>query len=297
MFEEAPNKIEDENQLLNTEDKQCSKLSKKNKIMILIIISVLLITIITLIIFFSLREQGKKNKRNEGNNRDEGDKGDDISVLPPLVFNSTSGNHTHSIIFMPGFSNQPENFRNVFINRINFSKKNDTNIIILRSPYINISATKAKNYSWFDVYHFPLDEFSDIDLEQLKKSAKILEKVVNDEVNILNGNYKKIIVGGHSQGSMISLYQAYTTNKSYGGVFAFSGILPPCEIKEEKREMKVYMGYGDKDDVILPSFINKTIEKIMDFEGFDLHIYKNYTHKISTNFTIDVSKFLDNIIK
>ena len=52
MFEEAPNKIEDENQLLNNEDKQCSKLSKKNKIMILIIISVLLITIITLIIFF-----------------------------------------------------------------------------------------------------------------------------------------------------------------------------------------------------------------------------------------------------
>ena len=243
-----------------------------------------LIAIISIILFFSLRKDKKKND-------------DDIKVLPPFVFNSTSGNHTHTIIFMPGFSNIPEDFRNVFTNRINFSKKNDTNIVILRSPLTDVSVTKSKNYSWFDIYNFPLDEFSDINLEELKKSAKVLEKVINNEVNILNGDYGKIIVGGHSQGAAISLYHAYTAKNIYGGVFAFSGFLSPGEISDEKRKMKVYFGYGDQDDVITPSFINKTLEKVMDFEGFDLHIYKNHKHYVHRNETRDAGIFLDNLIK
>ena len=258
--------------------------SKKKTVFFIILIILVLIVIISLILVFSLKDSNNSNE-------------DNIEVLPPYVFNATSGNHTHTFIFMPGFSNQPEDFLNFFKNRINFSKKNDTNIIILRSPLTNVSYYKSKNYSWFDVYDFPLDNFSDINLDDLKKSAKVLEKVVNNEVNLLKGDYEKIIVGGHSQGAAISLYQAYTTNKNYGGVVAFSGFLSPGDIKDEKRKMKVYFGYGDKDEVILPSFINKTLEKIMNFEGFDLHIYKDQTHRIGRNLSIDASIFLDNIIK
>ena len=143
----------------------------------------------------------------------------------------------------------------------------------------------------------PLTNFSDINLDDVNKSAIILENYVDNEVNLLNGDYGKIIVGGHSQGACISLYQAYRTKKNYGGVIAFSGILPPGDISNDKRNMKVYFGYGDKDDVILPSFINKSLERIIDFEGFDLHIYKNHTHYVHRNESIDASLFLDNLIK
>ena len=276
--------LDSENQLLNNKEITSDKSSPWNKQKILIvsiIILVVLIIIITLIVVFSLRDSNN----------------DDIEERPPLIFNSTSGNHTHTIIFMPGYSNQPEDFKNFFINRIQFSKKNDTNIIILRSPLVYSSAMKKKDYSWFDIYKLPIDNFSVVNFEDLNRSAEVLEKFVNNEVNILNGSYEKIIVGGHSQGAAISLYKAYTSDKNYGGVFAFSGFLSPGEIKEEKRTMKVYMGYGDKDEVILPSFINKSIEGIMGFEGLDLHIYENYTHKISRNMSIDASIFLDNLIK
>ena len=47
-------------------------------------------------------------------------------------------------------------------------------------------------------------------MSDVNKSAKILENYVDNEVNLLNGDYSKIIVGGHSQGACISLYQAYT---------------------------------------------------------------------------------------
>ena len=43
---------------------------------------------------------------------------DDNNELIPLVFNSTSGNHTHTIIFLPGLGNTPEDFQNLLTNRI-----------------------------------------------------------------------------------------------------------------------------------------------------------------------------------
>ena len=282
MKEEETNGKDKEKKLINEEEFQFDDSSsnfKQRLIVFIVLIILFLIIFISMIVLYTLN--------NEEKSEDDG----------PLVFNSTSGNHTHTIIFMPGYGNSPEDFKKFFIKRINFTKKNDTTIIILRSPINYVSVQKSKNHSWFDIYNFPLDNYSDINLEDLKKSAKILEGVVNNEVNLLNGNYEKIIVGGHSQGAAVSLYQAYTSQKKYGGVFAFSGFLSPGEINDDKRNMKVYFGYGDKDDVIIPSFINKTLERVMNFEGFDLHIYKDHTHYVNRNESTDAGIFLDNLIK
>ena len=282
MKEEETNGKDKEKKLINEEEFQFDDSSsnfKQRLIVFIVLIILFLIIFISMIVLYTLN--------NEEKSEDDG----------PLVFNSTSGNHTHTIIFMPGYGNSPEDFKKFFIKRINFTKKNDTTIIILRSPINYVSVQKSKNHSWFDIYNFPLDNFSDINLEDLRKSAKILEGVVNNEVNLLNGNYEKIIVGGHSQGAAVSLYQAYTSKKKYGGVFAFSGFLSPGEISDDKKNMKVYFGYGDKDDVIIPSFINKTLERVMNFEGFDLHIYKDHTHYVNRNESTDAGIFLDNLIK
>ena len=281
---------EKEKELIQKEEFQTEQLSLKSKKRLIILVSIIMLILIVIISIILIFTRTEDNNNNETNN-------DEIEILPPLVQNSTSGNHTHTIIFMPGLSNPPEDFKDVFTKRINFTKKNDTTIIILRSPLSYVTVHKSNNYSWFDIYDFPLDDFSDLNLEDLKKSAKVLEKVVNNEVNLLNGNYEKIIVGGHSQGAAVSLYQAYTSQKKYGGVFAFSGFLSPGEISDDKRDMKVYFGYGDKDDVIIPSFINKTLERVMNFEGFDLHIYKDHKHYVNRNQSTDAGIFLDNLIK
>ena len=257
---------------------QSPEIKKKKIIVISVVVALVLIIVITIILVFTLR----KNEDAE---------------LKPLVFNSTSGNHTHTLIFMPGYSNQPEDFKKVFTSKITFPKKNDTTIVILRSPMVDITYNHTKNYAWYDIYGIPLKNLSDINFEQLKNSSKILEKAIENEVNLLNGNYENIIVGGHSQGASIALYQAYSGEKKLGGVFAFSGFLPPCNVSDDKNTLNAYLGYGDEDNVIEPSFINKSIENIKDFEGFDLHIYKHHKHHVCTNQTIDVSKFLEKIIK
>ena len=106
--------------------------NKKKKIIIIVSVvgAIVLIIVITLTLVFTI---GKKNQ-----NQDKVD-------LGPLVYNSTSGNHTHTLIFMPGYSNQPEDFENVLKNKIKFSKKNDTAIIVLRSPLVNITFNHGKS--------------------------------------------------------------------------------------------------------------------------------------------------------
>lgn len=271
---------ENENEVVNMAEPTLSEIKNKEKkkiyILSIITIVVSIIAIISMILTFTLKAGNK---------------------LEPLVFNSTSGNHTHTIIFMPGYSNQPEDFIKVLTKKINFTKKNDTTIVILRSPKVPITFNHQENYSWYDIFDIPLNDLSDINLDDLKNSAKVLEKHINNEVNILNGDYGKIIIGGHSQGASISLYQAYNSKVNYGGVFAFSGFLPPSNLTGDKRILNAYMGFGDKDDVIEPEFINKSIDDIMTFEGFNLYIYKNHKHHVCTAQTIDVGKFLDRIIK
>ena len=265
----------------NTEVIQVEEISgnSKKKIIIFIVLGIVLIIIaITLILAFTLKNKG--------------------DILPPFVMNATSGNHTHTIIFMPGLTNQPEDFNRTFSEKMQFTKKKDTTIVILRSPLAYVTILNSKNYSWFDIFKIPVSDYSDVNIEELKtKSAKILEQFIDNEVNILNGDYSKIIIGGHSQGASIALYQAYNANKVYGGLFSFSGILPPVDIKEDKKNLKAWIGYGDKDNIITPSFMNKSYSPIEHFEGVEIHIYPNYTHSVRTKEAEDAAKFLDKIIK
>ena len=268
--------------------------SKNLKIIIIILtIITLLITILTIVLVFCLKES-KSKKRARIITKE---KNEDNTILPPLVLNSTSGNHTHTIIFLPGLTNTPEDFKIVFTDRLHFKKINDTKVVILRSPLVYVSYFNSTNYSWFDIYNFPMQNDSDYNFTDLKKSAKILETVITNEANILNGKYENIIIGGHSQGACISLYHGYNTDKNLGGLFSFSGVLPPGDIREDKNDFKVYFGYGDKDNIILPSFFNESIQRIKDFKEFKLYVYKDHLHYVNDAETDDVSEFLNNIIK
>ena len=263
---------------------------KKQKYILIILTSIiLLITLLSLVLVLSLR---KSKKRTTKINKQE------LNIRPPLIINSTSGNHTHTFIFMPGMTNTPEDFEPVFTgNRIHFDKKNDTTFILLRSPLTYITYFDSKNYSWFDIYNFPLKDDSDYNFNELKQSAKILEKFIENEANALGGKYENIIIGGHSQGACISLYQGYNSEKKLGGIVSFSGVLPPGNINLDKNDLNVYFGYGDKDNIILPSFFNESIQRIKDFEGFKLYVYKDHLHFINLDETDDASEFLNEIIK
>ena len=263
--------------------------NRKCRVLIgLIILSIILIILI-IIILIKYKDERQNEKQNEDNKN---------TNSTHLYIEPSSKVHNFTIIFMPGLSNTPEDFKNLLTQRISISKRNITKIIILRSTKQNVSVYGGeKNYSWFDIYNFPMNSSTSYNFEDLKNSSKILRNIIEEEANLLNKQYNKIIIGGHSQGAIISLYTAYNVEYMLGGVISFCGFLPPQEsVLPGKENLTVYYCFGDRDDVITPSFYNETCKNIEKYKGFKKYIYPNQSHPICDDEIKDSGNFLDTIM-
>lgn len=284
------NKLMNDNN--NNNDSQIETNSKKNKIKIIIFLLLLILIIaFTIIVIIILL-------KDDNNNNDSPSKKDDD---PSHVYiEPSSGIHTHTIIFMPGLTNTPEDFIPALTEKLPYNKKNTTKLVILRSQLHEVTVLNGtQNYSWFDIYYFPMNSSDSFNFEDLKKSSNLLKDIIEEEVEKLDQNYDKIIVGGHSQGAMLSLYTGYTFKNKLGGVVALSGALPPIkkeDISPDKKNLNVFYVYGDSDDIISPKYLNESINEIKDFEGLNVTIYPNHAHYVNRQEWEDAGAFLDNIM-
>ena len=259
---------------------------KRNIILMLITILIILILIIIIVTIIIVKNIDDDEPINDNSNKNN------------LIFEPSSGIHTHSIIFMPGLTNTPEDFAPVLTQNLTYLKQNTTRLIILRSPIQKVSVLDGKeNYSWFDIYYFPINSSSSFNFNELKEASNTLRQVINEEAKELGGKYDKIYIGGHSQGAMISLYTGYNFEHLLGGIISFSGILPPQgEVLPGKEDLNVYCGFGDSDNIITPDFFYETIESIKNYKGFNLYIYPNHTHSVILQEIIDAGDLLNKIM-
>ena len=257
---------------------------RKKKILLIILLSVLIIIVLAIILYFII-----SSVKSDNNNNSE--------QLKPLYILPEAGYHTQSFIFIPGLSNTPEDFVNFINNTITIPNKNTTKIVLLRSPIVPTSYDGSKNYSWFDIYNIPINTSSSYNFEDAKKSAKIIENIIEEEVKLLNGSYNRIILGGHSQGGCLSLHIAYTTNYNLGAIIDCNGILfPQTEIVENKENLNVFIAHGGADPIIPIEFRNKTMERIMNYNGVKSYYYPDKGHSIGRQERLDISSFLEEVI-
>ena len=274
---ETMDEFHEDEKLMNDKDNKIENKNRSKKYLIIIIILVILliISLITVIIIVS----ALKNTNNDNSSKKQ-----DSS---PIYIKPSSGVHTHTIIFLPGLTNTPEDFLKVLTSYVTFNKRNTTKIVILRSQLQEVTVLNGtKNYSWFDIYYFPLNSSNSYNVEELKISSNILKNYIEEEAKKLNNNYEKIIIGGHSQGAMLSLFTGYTFKYKLGGVISWSGVLPPIkkeDILPEKEKLNVFYSYGLLDNIIIPEYFSKSINDIKDFDGFNISIYPNQTHSVGRN--------------
>ena len=212
----------------------------------------------------------------------------------PIYILPSSGNHTHTIIFMHGLDNIPENFIEMFNTSFNIKNKNTTKIVLLRAPEMKMSYNNLKQTSWFNIYSFPINSQNTYNFEDAKNSANYLKKIIDEESKILNNTYNKIFIGGHSQGACISLYTGYTVDYLLGGVIVCSGILfPQVKIFYEKEKLNVFLAHGDQDQAIPFEFHLETVKEISEYEGVKKYYYEGQGHAISEQEKNDMYKFLN----
>ena len=85
--------------------------------------------------------------------------------------------------------------------------------------------------------------------------------VKNEIKDNLNGDPKKLWIGGFSQGCAMSLQIAFNFEQDLGGVIGCSGHLLPTisllDLDESKKSIPIFLYHGEKDAVIPCSVAEK----------------------------------------
>ena len=208
------------------------------------------------------------------------------------------GKYTHVILFMHGYGDIASSYIDFFCHAKVLPKNTPTKIILLQSPYEKVHCNQPINTSWFTVYDIPLVSRDSYDYPDAEKSAKKVEEIINEEVKLLNGKYENIYVGGFSQGACISLIIGLTFEHTIGGVICLSGYLfPEIEIREENKKINIFVGHGEKDDVINFLTSKEEMKRIENFKGFKSYSYPDKGHTITIKECQDLKLFLTECFK
>jgi len=129
-----------------------------------------------------------------------------------------------------------------------------TAFIFPHAPTIPITCNRGMRMpGWYDIIDFG-DLRSQEDQPGMMKSVQVLQGIITEQVG--HGiSPKRIIVGGFSQGGVMSLLTGLTSEMGLGGIVALSSYLPirnqiPAMITDANRKTPIFMGHGKDDPVI-----------------------------------------------
>jgi phospholipase/carboxylesterase len=153
--------------------------------------------------------------------------------------------------------------------------------------------------SWYDIKSLDRHENSVEESDVLKNGERI-KKVIEKEAKILNGDYKKIIVGGFSQGGCMAFHVGLTIDKKIGGILCLSGILFPFSFKnvsEDKKDIPIFIGHGNYDTLISKLFAEMSHKTLVNggFKNVKVAFYDE-EHTVSFEELDDVKSFIDKFI-
>mmetsp|Transcript_13367 Transcript_13367/g.14993 ORF Transcript_13367/g.14993 Transcript_13367/m.14993 type:complete len:231 (-) Transcript_13367:21-713(-) len=207
-------------------------------------------------------------------------KGSDIYLSPV-------GSHTHTLIWCHGLGDTAAGFYDVFSNADNTIVHASTKVILLTAPTravtINMGMEMPAWYDYKKIAFQSLDEC--IELDQLQESKERINQVIEEEVALLGGDHKKIILGGFSQGAATILYTALEHSHDVGAVVSFSGhqLYEKIEdINTEKKSLPIFAYHGELDPVLNFQMAFPFFEGLKE-EGFKVehHSEKSLAHSLS----------------
>ena len=134
-------------------------------------------------------------------------------------------------------------------------------------------------YQWFDLTK---DEPEYI-LEQSKKAEIKIKQFIEEVKNEYGLKNSQICLSGFSQGCMMSINLGLTSSENYNCIIGFSGKVINSEdlIKRKTSSTKMFLIHGDKDAVVLPTFLLEAKDFLIrnDVE-VETKIIKNCEHHI-----------------
>ena len=208
------------------------------------------------------------------------------------------GKYTHVIIFLHGLGDIAKSYVDFFLSEKVLPPDIPIKIVLLQSPYNKVFFDRPMGTSWFSITNFPMRSKKDYNFKQAETVKKDIEKVIEEEAKLIDGKYENIYIGGFSQGGCLSLLVGLTFEHLIGGVIALSSYLfPEIEIKDDKKDLNIFVGHGEEDNVITYSTSMEEMKRVEHFKGFVKHSYPGKSHTITYEEIDDIRNFLNDCMK
>ncbi|KAJ9121048.1 hypothetical protein QFC24_005029 [Naganishia onofrii] len=155
--------------------------------------------------------------------------------------------------------------------------------------------------AWFDIKDLSkLTNSIHDDEEGMMRSVAAVESLIEKEVKERGIKEERIVIGGFSQGCVISILTALRTQRNIAGVVSLSGWLPLSHKIEElthpsAKNLAVFWGHGKEDGVVnykcvnLPSVPTGTA---FAKPGLRFESYEGLTHSLGDKEIQDLSEWL-----
>ena len=282
-----------ETEPLNQDNKFEFPAKKRRTLLIIIIASIIIIVALTLILYFTLRKEDSDNDNDNFPFNKIIKEGQEIDLIPK------SGKYDYIFIFMHGMFGKPEDYIETF-NKKDGPIPENFKIILPGAKLEYVTRIGSNISSWFDVLGNDGDVIveSDIVFEDLDKSGDRIKKIIREEVVNVNNDYRRIFIGGFSQGACLSFHVGLSFEYTLGGVATFCGIpVNKTQIRENREELNILSIAGGKDIYFpLEYLTNRTNIILKNFKNLTLIPFLNEEHAVTSVGLIEVKKFINSLL-
>lgn len=210
--------------------------------------------------------------------------------------------HTETLIFLHGLGDTADGWVDLFLSQMNPCPQS-TKIVLLTAPMATVTANMGyKMPSWYDIKEWGVkdrDFDRTIGRDEVDSNTERIKKVMDDEIDILKGESKNMLIGGFSQGAAMSLHAGLGYQKSLGGIFALSGYLFPfTKISKENENVPVFISHGLDDSVVDYRMSELSYQRLDPSKHQIIKILeKGLEHSITDRIVKEAGKFMRIVLK
>lgn len=176
--------------------------------------------------------------------------------------------HTHTVIFLHGRgSNGPEFCEDLFTSLTSSLKNLPDTLPSWRWVFPTAKTRHSSRFqedesAWFDSWSVDnIEEKQELAVDGLRESVSHITKLLTDEIARLDGDARRVFLGGISQGMATVLWTFFCAtgqiNKPLGGLIGFCGWLPYAHRAEDltrrQQAMELLQQSGGNQSLIEPS--------------------------------------------
>jgi len=176
----------------------------------------------------------------------------------------TGAEPKHSIIWLHGLGANGYDFEPV-VPEFTFAKNTPVRFIFPHAPELPVTINGGIVMpAWYDILALDIDR--KVDVEQLRKSAKLVAELVNAEIT-RGVPSENILIGGFSQGGAVAYELALSYPQSLGGLFALSSYFASADsinLSDANRNLPIFVAHGCFDPVVTEDLGQLAVKKLQE---------------------------------